>query len=144
MTALRPPSRLDGPRPLSTRRNDRLRASFTLDLETITPILGGGPRTRSVETVDVIRVPTVHGHLRFCWRALQIAVDGQDLFDEDVAKWGGVTNSADAPASHTRSDVELSIEESNSGAVISGDLKQASPDGYVLFPAREIKPKKVG
>lgn len=41
-----------------------------VQLEVVTPILGGSHQTRAVDEVDVIRAPSVRGHLRFWWRAL--------------------------------------------------------------------------
>ncbi|MGB7213436.1 MAG: type III-B CRISPR module RAMP protein Cmr1, partial [Gammaproteobacteria bacterium] len=42
-------------------------------LEVLTPILGGSHQTRAIDDVDVIRAPSVRGHLRFWWRALYAA-----------------------------------------------------------------------
>lgn len=44
--------------------------TFEVRVEVVTPILGGGTQLRELDGVDVIRVPTVRGHLRFWWRAL--------------------------------------------------------------------------
>lgn len=49
---------------------NRERAEIKLSLETVTPILGGATTTRSVDTEDVIRAPSIRGQLRFWWRAL--------------------------------------------------------------------------
>ena len=46
------------------------RSDFAMSLGIVTPILGGGYRTRAQDDVDLIRVPTVRGHLRFWWRSL--------------------------------------------------------------------------
>jgi hypothetical protein len=53
--------------------------TIVVQLKTVTPILGGGYRTRKLDDMDVIRVPTIRGHLRFWWRALY----AQGFIDKD-------------------------------------------------------------
>jgi CRISPR-associated protein Cmr1 len=72
------------------RRGEAARESFSVEIETVTPILGGAPMTRAVDEVDFIRVPTIRGHLRFWWRALQrggFATPGE-LYRAEAALWG--------------------------------------------------------
>src|SRR4051812_39768069 len=62
------PGPLPDPPALSRRRlGGPALEELKLQLETITPVLGGAPTPRQLDTVDFIRAPTVRGHLRFWW-----------------------------------------------------------------------------
>ena len=169
MTALRAPRELGQPRSGSTRRNDGERGLITLDLETITPILGGAPRTRTVDTVDVIRVPTIRGHLRFWWRALQtrnfaevehIGVQNGTAAGRPTAReltasqlfavaeaelWGrAADDSGDRSKvddSGGRSKVEVRVENVRAPPALldRSDINANAADGYALWPARKTE-----
>jgi CRISPR-associated protein Cmr1 len=77
---------------------------ISVRLKVVTPILGGGPKLRDVDRVDVIRVPTVRGHLRFWWRALygHQYTTSQELYAAESALWG-------RPADNTGGRSELDV-----------------------------------
>ena len=59
----KPRATRSGPEPVELR----------VQLEVVTPTLGGSHQTRAIDDVDVIRVPSARGHLRFWWRALYVS-----------------------------------------------------------------------
>lgn len=115
--------------------------SFTLELKTVTPILGGGPVTRRLSDVDIIRVPTLRGHLRFWWRALygySYADGGDDarlaFARKERELWGGMGLGAEEPR---RSQVELWVRKVQDAGQNPNDIGQGDPQSYALWPARE-------
>jgi len=109
--------------------------SLRVRLMTTTPILGGAPVPREVDTVDVIRVPSIRGHLRFWWRALygHECTESRKLADRERALWGGVGGLEQG----TRSQVELRVEvEQNSVSDDTTDIRQGDTGAYALWPAR--------
>jgi CRISPR-associated protein Cmr1 len=110
---------------------------ISVRLQVVTPILGGGPRLRDVDYVDVIRVPTVRGHLRFWWRALygHLYENAADLHKDESALWG---RPADEKEKGGRSEVEIRVDIASK--VPPRDRSRVSIgsiDGYALWPARE-------
>lgn len=131
-------SELPRKRPRPARDADVLE-SFQISLETVTPILGGAAKPRTVDEVDVIRVPSVRGHLRFWWRALY----GGRLRPEQLAQkerqlWGGAADDAGG-----RSQVEILLTIGERGAIDPSPIRLygqgATPGAYALFPARETR-----
>jgi CRISPR-associated protein Cmr1 len=114
------------------------RSDFAVSLAIVTPILGGGYRTRAPDDVDFIRVPTVRGHLRSWWRALFAGrfASSASLYEAETKLWGGPGGGpGKAPA--VRSPVEVRIEVTDRGSEEKGDIDPQQTDGaYVLFPAR--------
>lgn len=113
------------------------RCEISVDVEVVTPILGGGSQTRALDDVDVIRAATVRGHLRFWWRALHghehaapralNAAEGE-LWGQAATKDGG------------RSAVEIRIAVDRKGEVDGTDIDlQHTPGAYALWPARAEK-----
>jgi CRISPR-associated protein Cmr1 len=121
---------------LPPRRAAGMRKDFTVSLKIVTPILGGGYRTRALDDVDIIRVPTVRGHLRFWWRALFASREtSTSLYEAETTLWGGPGGGPDkAPA--RRSHVDVRIEVTSRGSEDGKDIDPARTEGYVLFPAR--------
>jgi CRISPR-associated protein Cmr1 len=115
--------------------------SIHVRLRTTTPILGGAPETRQVDSVDFIRAPSIRGHLRFWWRALHghAFATPQELAARERALWGGVGQTLG-----TRSQVELHVEvEQDTHSVDSTNVRQQDDKGtYALWPARETKKQK--
>lgn len=106
-----------------------------LQLKTTTPILGGAPVPRQVDEVDIIRVPTIRGHLRFWWRALYAheCRTAEELASRERALWGGVGGDEG-----TRSRVELRVEVARQSAVRDPrDIAPADTGAYALWPARQ-------
>ena len=113
-----------------------LRSEFTVCLKTITPVLGGAVTPRTVDEVDVIRAPSVRGHLRFWWRALyghQYAT-ASELFAAESALWG---RAADEKGG--RSAVELGIRDHSRSQVDSSNVRLGDTGAYALWPARETR-----
>jgi len=83
--------------------------SFDIKLKTVTPILGGGYHTRELDDVDIIRVPTIRGHLRFWWRALYAHKfkGSEELYEAECKLWGGAGGEDDGAG---KSKVELRIK----------------------------------
>ncbi|ATB51341.1 RAMP superfamily CRISPR-associated protein [Corallococcus macrosporus] len=119
--------------------------TFTLALKTITPILGGGPVARSPElpSVDIIRVPTLRGHLRFWWRALYghayvaRGTEGAwELARKERELWGGMGRAGGVDdAGPRRSQVELRVTEVQQAQGDSSDVDRAPRGVYALWPA---------
>src|SRR5579884_3163909 len=108
---------------------------ISVRLKVVTPILGGGPRLRDVDRVDVIRVPTVRGHLRFWWRALYGHEYGraEELYEAESALWG-----RPAEEHGGRSEVEVTIPSCSQHH--DQDIDDSNPlnqrASYALWPAR--------
>lgn len=119
------------------------RSGLAVSLRIVTPVLGGGYRTREPDDVDLIRVPTVRGHLRFWWRALFAGrfERSTSLYEAETKLWGGPGGGPDkVPA--VRSPVEVRIEVTDRGSEEKGDIDPSWTDGaYVLFPARSEGPR---
>ncbi|MFP2958163.1 RAMP superfamily CRISPR-associated protein [Myxococcus sp. 1LA] len=123
--------------------------TFTLALKTITPILGGGPVARSPElpSVDIIRVPTLRGHLRFWWRALyghayvaRGTEGARELARRERELWGGMGMAGGADdAGPRRSQVELRVTEVQPAGADTGKIDLGAPSAYALWPARNGK-----
>jgi len=86
------PPRLDE---LPRRRRELREPVVEVGLRTITPIYGGGVHTREVDAVDVIRVPSVRGQLRWWWRVLFAGEheDPRRLFEAEFGWFGWVSTS---------------------------------------------------
>lgn len=124
-------------------------ASFTLALKTFTPILGGGPVARSPDlpSVDIIRVPTLRGHLRFWWRALYghayVGRDAEALARRERELWGGMGRAKKGPgddeARAWRSRVELRVLDVHPEGEDTKPINLGTTAGYALWPARKGK-----
>jgi CRISPR-associated protein Cmr1 len=103
-------------------------------LEIVTPVLGGSFQPRTLDQVDVVRVPTVRGHLRFWWRALY-AVQYQsanELYERESELWGRA-----ATDDGGRSSVEVRIDVEPASEIDDNDIDlQGTPGAYALWPAR--------
>lgn len=113
------------------------RCDLAVRLRTVTPILGGGYRAGELDDVDIIRVPTVRGHLRFWWRALVAGrfASSRALYDAECRLWGGAGGGAEkAPA--LRSSVDVRVEVTSAGSTDGSDIAPNTVGGYALFPAR--------
>jgi len=110
-------------------------------LEVVTPILGGSHQPRDIDAVDVIRVPSIRGHLRFWWRALYAAqyADADALYQREGALWGRAANDDGG-----RSAVEIRVNvEGTPGSPDTSDIDlQQTPGAYALWPARAEKKTK--
>ncbi|HWP38058.1 MAG TPA: type III-B CRISPR module RAMP protein Cmr1 [Gemmatimonadales bacterium] len=108
-------------------------------LELVTPVLGGSASTRAVDEVDIVRAPTVRGHLRFWWRALYAAQHASvlTLYERESRIWGRAATDEGG-----RSGVEIRIDVEKAGAIDKSDILlydskggKATPGAYALWPA---------
>jgi CRISPR-associated protein Cmr1 len=119
-------------------------AKSTLLLEVVTPIFGGGTKPRDVDEVDVIRVPSIRGNLRFWWRALQAPkfADPKALFDAESSLWGCAASGDPARSSpksgRSSVDAVLRILAAHD-AFDQDDVNPRSDTSYALWPARAEK-----
>lgn len=126
-------------KPRSTRGGPEL-AELSVHIKVVTPILGGGVLTRSLDDVDVIRVPSVRGHLRFWWRALyaQMFANAEELHRRESALWGRA-----AKDDGGRSAVEVRVVVTKVGVVDDRPIQlvpgnDQTPGAYALWPARGV------
>lgn len=117
--------------------------TISLDVDVVTPILGGGSQTRALDEVDVIRAVAVRGHLRFWWRALRghEFPTPKEVYAAESALWGRAATDEGG-----RSAVEVRIEVEHAGTIDDSDIRlYDSKDGkttagaYALWPARAEK-----
>jgi CRISPR-associated protein Cmr1 len=116
----------------AARTRQRPLKRLAVDLVTTTPIFGGGVEPGRPDELVPIRVPSIRGHLRFWWRALQPAgmePDAMRAAERDL--FGGAAGEDGAA-----SNVIVTVS-----GVRQSDLDDANPsfnsaDGYALFPAR--------
>lgn len=107
-------------------------AELCVQLEVVTPILGGSYKTRAIDDIDVIRAPSVRGHLRFWWRALYAShcSSTEELYQRESELWGRA-----ATDDGGRSAVEVRVSVERIGGSINGDpLRETG--AYALWPAR--------
>lgn len=111
---------------------------WSVDLEIVTPILGGAARTREIDDIDIIRVPSLRGQLRFWWRA----VYGGNLAPEQLSLVEREMFGAAADDTGHRSAIELHVDIlGKPGEVDKSDIGFSSPSAYALWPAREARGK---
>lgn len=105
-------------------------------LRTTTPIYGGGVHTRRVDDVDVIRVPSVRGHLRWWWRALFAGEydSAKELFEAERKRWGGIGEKDQARRSAIA--VEVVVDVARVPKAYAPEAPHKTDVGYVLWPAR--------
>lgn len=121
------------------RRGGASLCSLSVEVAVVTPILGGAHRTRTVDSIDVIRAPSVRGQLRFWWRALygHEYATPEELYLAESTLWGRA-----ATDDGGRSAVSLWIEVIGSSAALDRtDLARNVKGLYALWPALENKKK---
>lgn len=135
------------PKTLPDPRRRRFRdggddATLSVSLKVVTPILGGSFFTAGdsigYRHLEAIRVPTIRGHLRFWWRALQPSDLGVDeLRARERGLWGGMGSAGrGAKAEPKASRVCVKVE----GVTLAENAIDESAQlmggkGYALFPA---------
>ncbi|MDC0994040.1 type III-B CRISPR module RAMP protein Cmr1 [bacterium] len=77
----------DPPKAPDSPSSDKL----TWKIYTITPMVGGGARSRQADPVSVIRPQSVRGHLRFWWRATVGNLSISELRKAETAIFGNAT-----------------------------------------------------
>jgi CRISPR-associated protein Cmr1 len=133
-----PPNHLPARRARVVRGGPEI-VSFSIPLAVVTPILGGASQTRKTDIVDVIRVPSLRGQLRFWWRALYGGkLAGQVLYAAERRLWGGAADQDDG-----RSEVEIRVTVETKGEIDESSIRpfgsDATPGAYALWPARETR-----
>ena len=139
------------PKTLPARCARRFRShdeeEFAVSVKVVTPILGGsfftGGDGIAYREYDAIRVPTVRGHLRFWWRALQPPnLDGRTLRERERSLWGGMgaAGEGDQGKQPKASRVSVRVESvTPATSEIDTDEPPEGGRGYALFPARQQK-----
>lgn len=102
-------------------------------LEVVTPILGGSYRTRAIDAIDIIRVPSLRGHLRFWWRSMNAAqfAGAQALFARETELWGRAATDQGG-----RSSVEVLVKVEKAGEIDNSPVTPNTVGMYALWPAR--------
>lgn len=117
------------------------RETLELELELITPMFGGGYKTREVDPLLPIRPAAIRGHLRFWWRATAGAryTDAQSLYCAEANLWGGAAGQGEASAGKA----SIQVEVTNQGKITpyediapESKPKDGPLHGYFLFPFR--------
>lgn len=120
---------------------------FSLPLECITPVVGGGVESREPDALEALRISGIRGQLRMWWRALQSyeASEGltasQVLFGKEEKLWGGVSRDEEGPeAAHnkkggaSRSRVNLRVKVVSAGQLIPAGRYEGGRGQYRALP----------
>lgn len=130
--------------------------TWTVQLETITPMFGGSATTRKVDDKHPVRAASVRGHLRFWWRATAgaayLADKGKqkrevgnpypeseqlkDLFERESEIWGNTTSAGEVRIEVETVDAGRTCtpvwhERNHKGKQV---VKFGNNPGYALFP----------
>jgi CRISPR-associated protein Cmr1 len=116
----------------------------TREYELITPLFGGGVKTKEADPITVIRGSSIRGHLRFWWRATRGGLfHGRlaDLAKREGEVWGTVTGENRKPLPSGVSLEVLVLSEGkdqlpfvlNPGANFPTNNPNVAP-GYAAFP----------
>lgn len=115
------------------------REAIEVQLQLITPMFGGGYKTREVDPLMPIRPAAIRGHLRFWWRATAGAqyTNAGELYKAETAIWGGAAVKDEAAVGKVAIQTEM-INEGNE-APYARVAPKATPregplHGYFLFP----------
>ena len=112
---------------------------LSVEVCTVTPIVGGGPRALENDPITPVRGSSIRGQLRFWWRATRgrCATDPQQLGDLEAAVWG---------SAETASPVRIRVRILSGGTSLpSGTVRETAKGtptwkvadglpGYALFP----------
>lgn len=128
-------SELPSPRRRARRGGPAL-AAVTVQIEVVTPILGGASQTRSIDEIEVIRAATVRGHLRFWWRALHAHrfQSPAKLHAEESELWGRAATKGGGGRSQV--DIRIDVDLAHCGQPDPSNIQLRSPGAYALWPAR--------
>lgn len=118
--------------------------TIELQLKLITPMFGGGYKTREVDTIQPIRPAAIRGHLRHWWRATAGAkyASAEKLHEAEVALWGGASTNENSAYGKVALQVEI-ISRGQPAPLHEVAPKSTAKDGplhgYFLFPYQEQK-----
>lgn len=127
--------------------------SVCVELECVTPVVGGGVEAYVPDSVDFVRVPGIRGRLRQFWRALEPEpISAGELFEKESALWGGVSGEEQGGR---RSRVEITVkvlpesrvreypagwhEPRRNGGVSALPTWLSRDLGYALFPLQRSR-----
>ncbi|MCX7926419.1 MAG: type III-B CRISPR module RAMP protein Cmr1 [Fimbriimonadales bacterium] len=115
------------------------REAIEVQLRLITPMFGGGYKSREVDPFMPIRPAAIRGHLRFWWRATAGAqyASAAELYKAETAIWGGAA--LKEQAAYGRVAIEVFVERQGTPAPYADIAPKATPKegplhGYFLFP----------
>jgi CRISPR-associated protein Cmr1 len=124
------------------------RETIELELRLITPMFGGGYKSREVDPLLPIRPAAIRGHLRFWWRATAGAryASVADLHKAETELWGGASTK-DNPAVG-KVAIQVHILSAGEKASYSQVAPPSKPEdgplhGYFLFPFQEQKKQNI-
>jgi len=124
------------------------RETIELELRLITPMFGGGYKTREVDTEQLIRPAAIRGHLRFWWRATAGAryATVEELHKAERELWGAAATK-DNPA-FGKVAIQVHILSAGEKASYSQVAPESRPKegplhGYFLFPFQEQKKQNI-
>ena len=116
----------------TARMRKRPLERLIVDLVTTTPIFGGGVEAGRLDDQVPIRVPSIRGHLRFWWRAMQPAGTEPDAMRAaERTLFGGAAGEEGAA-----SNVIVTVAAVQPSGIDELNPSFNSADGYALFPAR--------
>lgn len=120
------------------------RETIELQLKLITPMFGGGYKTREVDSVQPIRPAAIRGHLRYWWRATAGAkyATVEKLHRAETALWGGASTKENSAVGKVAIRVEItSLGQPAPYREVApkSKAKDGPLHGYFLFPYQEQK-----
>lgn len=117
------------------RSRHRALERLAIELVSTTPIFGGGVVAGQPDERVPIRVPSIRGHLRFWWRALQVpGMPADEMRDQERKLFGGAAGDQGAA-----SNVIVTVSRVQPTEPDTFKPPFNSADGYALFPARGEK-----
>lgn len=122
-------------------------------IEIVTPMVGGGaktgksdtktgtsdPNTGTSDPVDLVRVPSIRGHLRFWWRLIRGSdfTNAIDLFEQEEKVWGSAQKKPSSVWLRVSSETPNPRSERNH--LDSFGFAPYGNEAYALFAAKEGK-----
>lgn len=115
-------------------------------IELVTPMVGGGAKTgksdsktETSDPVDLVRVPSVRGHLRFWWRLIRGSdfTNAKDLFEQEERVWGSAQKKPSSVWIRVSSETPNPRSERNH--LNSFGFDRYGNEAYALFAAKEGK-----
>lgn len=85
-----PPCLLESPPQAPSEPSTQWILELSLPLETITPVIGGGCRSKQPDPREAVRPASLRGILRHWWRVVGDETDAKTLHQKEAAFWGGV------------------------------------------------------
>lgn len=132
------------PCPLPTVLGPARRPLVDIELAVVTPLFGGGAKTRESDPLSPVRGASVRGHLRFWWRVCQAHryATPSDLFREESRLWGATASRSSGQDDGGPSLIEVVVEAGGATPVVVREASlwrqwQNRLPAYVVWPFRE-------